>query len=228
MKNLIKAEFFKLLKSFGYRMAMALSVGVGLFFAFFWIANSVKASGYQMLPIMDSFVLFHTIFTSVFTAMFLCSEFSDRTMGMGLFCGLPRRSVFLAKIVVFFIGLLCLLSTVVTVPMVVMTLVNGFGMELTMAGCMEVLAQVIFFWLICMAMGGFFVFLALATKNAVATIGIGLGISYLLLVLTSNYVNADMMIFSPVKYSFICQMFILSDWEELQKGLFVGVSLVTL
>lgn len=228
MKDLVKAEFFKLSKSPGYWIMMILSVGVGLFFGFWWIIHSVRASGYQMLSIMDSFVMFHTIFTSTFTAVFLCGEFSDRTIGMALFCGLPRRSVFLSKLLVYFTGLLCLLSTVVVVPVVMMSIMNGFGIEMTIADCMEVLAQVVFFWLISSAMGGFFIFLALATKNKIATIGVGLGIAYLLLVMTSNYVNADIEIFSLVKYSFICQMFILGDWNHLHKGLFLAVSLITL
>lgn len=228
MKNLIKAEFFKLSKSFGYRMTMILSVMVGLFFAYFAISNSAQVSGYQMLSIMDSFVMFHTLFTGVFTAIFLCSEISDRTMGMGLFCGLPRRSVFLSKLVAFFTGLLCLLSAVVVVPVVIMTIVNGFGMELTTEGCVTVLAQVVFFWLVCAAMGSFFVFLALATRNTVATIGAGFGIAQYMLVLASNYVNSGAEKNYPVKYSVIYQMFVLADWEHLQKGLFVGVSLVTL
>ncbi len=207
---------------------MAFSVGVGLFFSFYGISHSVTASGYQMLPIMDSFVMFHTIFTSVFTAAFVCSEFSGRTVGMGLLCGLPRRKVFLAKITAYFAGLLCLLSAVVVTPMVAMSLVNGFGMELTAGNCMDFLAQAAFFWLACSAIGGFFLFLAMATKNTAATMGAGLGIAYLMLVLASNYVNADVERFSPVRYSVICQMFILGDWENLSKGLFLGVVLVTL
>ena len=228
MKNLIGAEFFKLLKSSGYRVMMALSAGVGLFFVFFWVANSVQASGYQMLPVMDSFVMFHTIFTSVFTAVFLCSEFSGRTLGMGLFCGRTRRSVFLSKLVVYFAGLLFLLSIVVAVPVVIMTILNGFGMEMTMGGWEAFLAQIVFFWMVCAAMGGFFVLLAVVTRNTVATIGVGLGIAQLMLVLAANYVNSGVEEYSLVKYSVIYQMFVLADWESLQKGLFVGVSLITL
>ncbi len=228
MKNLIKAELFKLIKSFGYRMMMALSVGVGLFFVYFWVANSNQAYGYQMLPIMDSFVMFHTIFTGVFTAVFLCGELSGRTMGMGLFCGRTRCSVFLSKLVVYFIGLLCLLSAVVAVPMVGMTILNGFGLELTIEGWLAFLAQIIFFELICAALGGFFVLLAMITRSAVATIGVGFGIAQCLLILATRYVNSGVENFYPVKYSVIYQMFVLADWENLQKGLFVGVSLATL
>lgn len=137
-----------------------------------------------MLPVMDSFVIFYTIFTSF--------------------------------------------SMVVVVPVVIVSIVNGFGLEITIESCMEVLAQAVFFWLVSSAMGGFFIFLALTTKNTVATVGGGLGIAYFLLVITSNYVNADIEIFSVVKYSLICQMFILGDWEHLNKGLFLGVSLITL
>lgn len=231
MKNLIRAEFFKLSKSFGYKVMLASSAGVGLLFCYFCISNSSRASGYQMLSIMDSFVMFHTIFTSVFTAVFLCSEFSDRTIGMGLFCGQPRRSVFISKLVVYFTGLLCLLSTVVVVPVVIMSIRNGFGIELTLDGCVEVLAQMVFFWLVSAAMGGFFVFLALATKNVVATMGAGLGIAFCLLVMTSNYLNSGMEKYekyASAKYSVVYQMFVLADWEHLQKGLFLGVCLITL
>lgn len=229
MKNLIRAEFYKLCKSPGYRVMFAMSVGVGVFFALFGISHATSwVSGYGMLPIMDSFVMFHTIFAGAFTAVFLCGEFSDRTMGMSLLCGLPRYRVFSAKLIVYFVGLLCLLTAVVVTPMVIMTCVNGFGMELTVQSCMEVLAQMAFFWLVSSALGGCFVLLALATKNAVGTLGAGLGTAYILLVMTSNYVNAGWEKYSPAKYTVIYQMFVLADWEHLQKGLFLGVSLVTL
>ena len=228
MKNLISAEFYKLSRSLGYKLMLAASAGVGLFFCYFWISNSNQASGYQMLPVMDSFVMFHTIFASVFTAVFFCGEFDRRTIELGLFCGLPRRSVFISKLIVYFTGLLCLLSTVVAVPVVIMSIRNGFGIELTADGCMEVLEQVVFFWLVSSALGGFFVFLALATKNTVAAMGTGLGIAYILLVMTSNYVNAGREQWALAEYSFVYQMFVLDDWEHLNKGLFLGVSLVTL
>ena len=228
MKNLIKADFFKMTKSFGYWVMMACSVGLGLLFTLLGITGQNRISGYQMLSMLVSYVMFHTIITSAFTAGFLGSDFSDRTIGMSLFCGLPRRSVFFSKLAVYFAGLLCLLSAIVVVPTMVTTIVNGFGIKLTVESCMGVLAQVLFFWLICSALGGFFIFMTLATRNQVATIGGGLGISFVLLVLTSNYVNAGWEAYSLVKYSFICQMFILEDWAHLQKGLFLGVSLVTL
>ena len=239
MKNLFSAEFYKLSKSLGYKLMLAGSAGVGLFFCYFWISNSNQASGYQMLPIMDSFVMFHTIFTSVFTAVFLCGEFDRRTIELGLFCGLPRRSVFISKLIAYFTGLLCLLSTVVAVPVVIMSIRNGFGIELTADGCMEVLEQVVFFWLVSSAIGGFFIFLTLATKNVVATMGAGMGIAFYMLVWTTAYLSGwgtyvparysyvyQMRVL--VKYSFVYQMFVLADWEHLDKGLFLGVSLVTL
>lgn len=228
MRNLVKAEFFKLVKSPGYRVMMVLSVAVGLFFICFAVSNSSQVSGYQMLSIMDSFVMFHTIFTGAFTAVFLCGEFSGRTIGMGLFCDRPRRSVLFSKLTVYFIGLLCLLSAVVAVPVVIMTILNGFGLELSMEGWLTFLAQIGCFWLVCAAIGGFFVLLATVTRSAVATIGVGLGFSQCMLVLASNYVNSGVEKFYPVKYSVIYQMFVLADWENLQKGLFVGVSLITL
>lgn len=228
MKNLIKAEFFKLSKSIGYRVMLAISAGIGLSFSFFGLSHSFRGTGYWVLLNMGSFVMSHTIFTSVFTAVFLCNEFSNRTMGPGLFCGLPRRSVFFSKLIVFFTGLLCLLSTVVVVPMAIMSIANGFGIELTVEGCLDVLTYVVFFWLVSASIGGFFIFLALATKNTVAAMGTGVGIAYILLVMTSNYVNSGWEQYALAKYSFVYQMFVLADWEHLNKGLFLGVSLVTL
>lgn len=228
MKNLIRAEFFKLSKSFGYKVMLALSVGIGVLFSFFAISHSSRVVGYQVLLSMDSFVMSHTIFTSVFTAVFLCGEFSNRTIGQGLFCGVPRRSVFFSKLIVFFTGLLCLLSTVVVVTVVLMSIANGFGIELTAEGCLDVLTHVVFFWLVSASIGGFFIFLALATKNTVAAMGTGLGIAFILLDMTSNYVNSGWEQYALAKYSFVYQMFMLAKWEHLDKGLFLGVSLVTL
>lgn len=171
MKNLIRAEFFKPSKSFGYKVMLALSVGIGVLYSFIGISRASSwVTGYWVLLNMDSFVMSHTIFTSAFTAVFLCSEFSDRTMGQGLFCGVSRRSVFFSKLIAFFTGLLCLLSTVVVVPVVIMSIANGFGIELTVEGCLDVLTNVVFFWLVSASIGGFFIFLALATKNTVAAI----------------------------------------------------------
>lgn len=228
MMQLIRAEFYKLFKSPAYGVMLALSVGVGVFFAVFWISRGTSAGGYQMLPVMDSFVLFHSIFACAFTAVFLCGEFSGRTMGMGLLCGLLRSRVFSAKLIVYFVGLLFLLTTVVMTPMAIMTYANGFGMELTVQSCMEVLEQMLFFWLVSSALGGCAIFLAMATKNAIATIGAGIGLVYLLLMMTSNYINSGVESYYPAKYTVVYQMFVLADWEHLQKGLFLGVSLVTL
>lgn len=228
MRKLVRAEFFKLSKSVSYWLMIAFSAGVGLFFAFCGIIQGSRINGYRMLSLMISFVMFHAIFTSTFTAVFICSEFSDRTIGMALLCGLPRRSVFLSKLAAYLTGLLCMLSAVVVVPVAIMSIVNGFGMEMTAEACTEVLIQVVFFWLAGSAMGGFFIFLAVATKNTVVTIGAGLGIAYILLIMTSNYVNAGVELLSAVKYSFLYQMFILGEWEHLHKGLFLGVVLTTL
>lgn len=229
MKHLIRAEFYKLFKSTGYRVMLAFSVGVGAFFAFFGLSRGTSwVNGYQMLPIMDSFVLFHSIFACAFTAVFLCGEFSGRTMGMGLLCGLPRRRVFSAKLIVYFVGLLCLLTAAVVTPMAIMTYANGFGMELTVQSCMEVLGQMVFFWLVSSALGGCAVLLVMATKNAVAVMGAGIGLTYLLLYLTTMHINSGVERYYPIKYSAIYQMFVLADWENLQKGLFLGVSLATL
>lgn len=75
MKNLIKSEFFKLKKSLSYKVMLALSVGVGLMFGFLGISGSSQATGDQMLLSMFSFVMFHTIFTSAFTAAFFVVNF---------------------------------------------------------------------------------------------------------------------------------------------------------
>lgn len=231
MRKLVNAEFFKLSRSVGYWIMTACSVGVGLFFALwfgFAPGSSRKFFGYDMLSVMPPFVLFHAIFTGAFTAVFLCGEFSGRTVGRALFCGLPRRSVFLSKLAAYFAGLLCTLSIVVVVPVAILSVVNGYGKEMTAEACAELLVRMVFFWLISSAMGGFFIFLAVLTKSVTATLGAGLGISYILLIVTSNYANAGIKELSVVKYSFICQMFILDRWESLDKGLFLGVALVTL
>lgn len=231
MRKLVSAEFFKLSRSVGFWRMIACSAGVGLLFALlfgFVPGSSRRIQGYDMLSVMTPFVLFHAIFTSAFTAVFLCSEFSDRTIGRALFCGLARRSIFLSKLAAYFAGLLCMLSTVVVIPVAIVSIANGYGKEMTAEACAEFLVRMVFFWLASAAMGGFFVLLAVTLKGAIATIGVGLGVSYILLIVASNYANAGIKELSVVKYSFICQMLILDRWEQLDKGLFLRVALVTL
>ena len=228
MRNLIKAEFYKLVKSFEYRVLLALGAGYGLFFCWLAFSNSSRIEGYRVLSSMHSFVLCHAILTGAFAAFFLCGEFSGRTMGMSLLCGLPRRSVFLSKLTVYFAGLLCLLSAVAWLPTVIISCVNGYGMELGLENCLDILAQVLFFWLVSAALGGCFVLLALVTKSAIATIGVGVGTSFMLLFMTTTYLNAGEESYYRIKYSVIYQMFVLDNWEYVQRGLFVGVNLVTL
>lgn len=121
-----------------------------------------------------------------------------------------------------------MLSMVVLVPTIITSIANGVGEKLTVRSGIEFVEQMLFFWLVCSATGAFFVFLALATKNSVATIGTGLGIAYILLIMSANYINLGWEKYSFVKYSFVCQMFVMHDWANLQKELFLGVSLFTL
>lgn len=222
MKGLIKTEFFKLSKSLGYKIMISCALLIGLLYGALPVFYGSATTGYEMFMLMPSFLLLNAILTSVFAAVFVGSEFAGRTFGMGILSGHSRRCVFLSKIVVFFTGLFPLVLLPVIASVFVVTIGNGFGMEVTVATELVLLKQIFYFLLGCFAMGGFFLLIASAVQNAVGTIGIGMGVIYVLMILTANIRNALI-----VRLTFVYQLNQLDNWESISDGMFLGVMLVT-
>lgn len=126
MKNLVKAEWFKLSKSLGFKM-LCLCNAASLFVILFLILVGAKGTGYDMFLIALSYVMYHGVIGYMFTACFLCKEFSGRTFGMALSCGASRRMIFGAKVLVFLSGLLLLFLIYAGAATFIASIANGFG-----------------------------------------------------------------------------------------------------
>ena len=165
MRKLIKAEFYKLRKIPSFRLIILFAITIGILRGF------SSGSGYQVY-IMSLFPeLFDAVLISVFTAAFLCTEFFNRTFGNAFLCGASRKSVFFAKLVAYFSGLLILVLIPLVASTVVATMRNGFGADWDVV-TLEMAGKLLFYILHRFSMAGFAILIAVVVQNPVGTLGI--------------------------------------------------------
>lgn len=206
MKNLMKAEWFKLSKSFGFRVLCLCNVATVFSTALLALAGA-KATGFASFVMSLTYILHHAVIGYLFAAIFLCGEFSNRTYGLSLLCGYSRKKVFLSKILVFLLGLIWLFLIYTGVTTAVMSIANGFGQT----DYMEVLVMLLCGILGYAAMGAVIIFIAVITKKAFVTVGIGMGVTYALLWIETNLKEYSL---SFVKYAYTYQIGQLQFWGE--------------
>lgn len=178
MLKLIKAEFYKLQKLNSFRIILLFTLAVGIMPGF------SPYTGYQVYSLGLIPELFDAVLISVFTADFVCMEFSDRTFGNTFLCGTSRKNVFLAKLVVYFPGLLILILIPVAASTAVATLRNGFGADWN-AVAWEIGSAFLVYILYRFSMAGFAILVASVIRNPIGTLGIS-GAGIYLVTLTQN------------------------------------------
>lgn len=229
MNRLIKAEFYKLSKLFGYKVLLLGAAGIGLLEGLFTIIVNMgqsakpEGAGYFVLKIYLVWPLFAALVTGVYTAVFLCSEFGNRTYGANLLCGLSRRNVFLSKMTVFYAGLLPIFYLHMLFVSGIVTIGFGFG-NLTGGEAAQLLKMFFFSVLGYLAVGGYYALLAVWIKNPVATVGAGFGFAYMQQVWTSNLQWGNVPL---VKLSFMYQLNQFLDWETFSGGSYFVVMMLT-
>ena len=220
--NLIKAEWFKLLKSFPFRILCLCNAASLVTTVMLNFLGSKGSTGYDAVLISLGYILHHSIIGYVFAAFFLCDEFSYHTFGMSLSCGVSRRKIFDAKVFTFLVGLLLLFLIYTGSVMSVATILNGFGKELSID---------IIFLLLCgllgeIAMGTVMILIAVIVKKASITIGLGIGVTYSLILGRTYYLQKN--IFPFVKYTYSFQIEQLIFWgEDFLLEVFLAVMLLT-
>ena len=178
MGKLILSEIYKLQKIHSFRMIFLLLFAIGILRGF------TPCTGYQACTLGLFPDLFDAVLVSVFTAAFICMECSNRTFGNAVLCGTPRRSVFLAKLAVYFPGPLILLLVPPVESIPVATMRNGFGADWD-AVALEIAANFFFYILHRFSMAGFAILTASVIQNPVGTLGISVAGIYLV-TLTRN------------------------------------------
>ena len=210
---MIKAEWFKLAKSSGFRLLLSCSAGTGLLMTAIVLAGTKKPFGYEALDNYLATVLIHSIFIFVFAAVFISNEFANHTFGISLLCGASRFKVFLAKFMVFFAGTFLLILIPVAVFTIPISIANGFSMESWSENGFYILSKLFYAVTGYAALGSVALLIAVAAKHKTATIAIGILGTYLIMVAEVNITNTSL-----YKYIYICQIETLYQPRGLQLG----------
>lgn len=175
MKNLIKAEFFRLSKSLSFWLLLVFAFVMGVLYGI------SPLTGYEICIVRLTPELFSAIWICIFAVSFICCEFHDRTFGRSILCMTTRQKVFLAKALVFFTGTLPIMLLPVIVSTIIATTRNGFGQEWN-----AMLVSVIIQRLISYIFWGFFMdscalLMASLIRDRVGTFGAGVVFMYIMM-----------------------------------------------
>ena len=136
MKNLIKAEFFKLRKLTAYRALFIIYLMIEIVININYVGNSIAYpkynptyTGMEWLLTQPRTMLFYMIAVFLFTDFYVNVDFTAQTFYSGLMCCLPRRKAFWAKIVLLFVGVLPLMLVYDLTGTVLWSAHAGFGMD---------------------------------------------------------------------------------------------------
>lgn len=184
MKNLIKAEFFRLSKSQSFWLLLILALVLGISYGI------SPLTGYEICIVKLSPELFSAIWICLFAVSFICCEFHDRTFGRSIFCITTRQKIFLAKALVFFTGALPIMLLPAIVSTIIATTRNGFGQVWN-----AMLVSVIMQRLISYIFWGFFMdscalLMAALIRDRVGTFGAGVVFMYIMMSLEADGIGA--------------------------------------
>ena len=183
MRKQIGAELLKLRKSSGFLSMLLTMFGIGVALGFVFLSAVEPVSGLEAFNRGIMAVEINIIVISIFAALFICGEFENRTIGTSIFCGRSRWGILLAKISVYFIGVIILVTVFLAAITITVTVKNGFGSDLT-ADVARYLARTFALYVLGrLALASFCAMLAFIIRNYIGTIGVGICLSISLLYL---------------------------------------------
>ena len=209
-------------RSGGFKLLIAFNVVTGLEYLALCFLTGTEVTGNRVLEISLGYVLHHAVVGCLFAAVFVSREFSDRTFGLSLLCGRPRRTVFLAKALVFLGGFLMLYILYAGVAALSLLVYHGYGMSLS-----DSLLRVGCGIAGCLAMGAVMLLVAVIAKKTVATVVTGVGLTYLLLWLETTF-REHPLPFIKYTYSYQIGQIEYLPKGEFAPGLFLAVMAFTL
>ena len=135
MKNLIKAELFKLKKLTAYRLLLLTYLLIEIAIQINNISNSIAYpkynptyTGIEWLDSQQTFMLFSLVII-LFTAFYVNGDFTGHTFYGSLLCGKPRKTAFLAKMIAVLAGVVPLMLVSFLTGAVLWSIYAGFGMD---------------------------------------------------------------------------------------------------
>lgn len=231
MSNLVKAEFFKLRKSLAFKVLLAMYFVFEILYTINEIGNSVLYPAYNptftgaewfcQVPGANGTGYF-AIALFLFAAFYVAGEFHGRTLYRGLLCGLLRRDVFGAKVIVFTVGAVLLLLVHIVTGTTLWTIHSGFGMDSSDGVALfftKAIASLLLQLLILVSHALLF---AVMTKNKIGAFALGYGVLDVLgLPFWRTSVRSDLVVFTYIDY-------LQASWESSMWALLVCAAEVIL
>ncbi|MBR1597609.1 MAG: ABC transporter permease [Lachnospiraceae bacterium] len=239
MRDLIRAEWFKLSKSRTFKVLVILNLTV---FFVDWIMYSFRLCnppprpklGYMLLPTELQYILHHEVIGYVLAATYICSEFSQRTWGTSLLSGYARKKLLLSKMIVF-VGANVFLVLVYTVSGTLLTTIYSGGyIETVNAEMWECTIMLLLYGILGYSVFGVvMVATAVVIKKKVGTIIFGMLSSYIM-TQTDIITRDNPLPFTKYTYAYQLRHLKYKDWTgpcywggPFEPGVYLGVMAVT-
>ena len=230
MKNLIKAEWFKLSKSSIFKILLL----INLILAAILLLMKPR-TGYRAFRLGIAYLIYHTNIGLIFTSAFLCEDFSNKSFGKSLLSGCSRKKIFFAKAIIFWVGMVLLLSAFICSAVITSSLLNGFGMDLSI----ETFVNILFFAFCgiveCTSISSIMILFSTIAKRKIPTIMAIYLFFYPFEFIKNNYYFYDngAETFKFLKYTYVFQVNILYQNQDgmefgFQPGRFFLVHLLTI
>ncbi|MDE6566511.1 MAG: hypothetical protein K2K70_02120 [Lachnospiraceae bacterium] len=136
MKNLIKAELFKLKKLTAYKVLVFTYLIEEVIVQINNIGNSVAYpkynptyTGIEWLMNPEKTFMLHSMVIVFYTAYFVNGDFVGHTFYSSLLCGIPRKNAFLAKVIAALAGTVPLMLVYSLPGTLLWSIHAGFGMD---------------------------------------------------------------------------------------------------
>ncbi len=192
MKNLIKAELFKLKKLTAYRMLLLIYLILEIAIQMNNISNSIAYpkynptyTGIEWLNSQQTFLLYSLVIF-LFTAFYVNGDFVDHTFYASLLCGMPRKNAFLAKIIAALVGTVPLMLVYSLPGTVLWSIHTGFGMDFGAEAVFLIAKAFARQILISLMLVSNTVFFSVIAKSKIGTFGWSFGTLYILSVIMGN------------------------------------------
>ncbi len=193
MHRLLKCEFLKLKYSRGFKVMVLLSVIFGL--ASSGISSALSQGqithGYEVF--FQQFIELRSlifVFAGVFSGLFIGEDFSSRTVQLEIASGYSRFSILLSKTIAYMVGVCLLIIIQVFIVTFTTTLINGFGIGMTVEVLGNMLRAILMFMFLACACSMICVMTSFGIKNVGTTIAVNM----LLLVIIDGLFQAGAML----------------------------------
>ncbi len=220
MLNLIQSERLKLRKSLSFKILNLSAVVLALILTVMIIlaanmsgVEEITVTGNTLISGLDAFTnaleetQLNSLLLSVFAGLFICGDFSNRTICLSLSSGHTRFHVSMSKLIVYFMGSFVLILIFPIVLTTTVTLLNGFGAEITAELFRYMLRSLLLYLLLSLANASIYAMVAFLLKSVGPSIGAGLGFMLIYsLVLQSSQLGGNSLGWL-VRYSSLGQLY---------------------